>query len=111
MCDKNCEKLNTCCDNCYGDFLKWKKDNNINFYINKQSECDHYYPRGSDGILNSCEFCGKEKQILSIESYFDEDSYLLGQKADYGEKNPFLEKTNSWYNWNKGYNEKLLNEL
>lgn len=25
MCDENCNKLSSCCDNCYQEFLKWKK--------------------------------------------------------------------------------------
>ena len=109
MCkNKDCENINTCCDYCYSEFLEWKKKNKVNYYINKQTECDHYYPRGNDGRLNKCEFCGKEKQILSIESYFDEESYLLGQESEEEEVNPFLEKTNSWYNWNRGRNEKML---
>lgn len=73
--------------------------------------CDHYYPIGSDGRYNKCEFCGKEKEILSIYSHFDKEPYLLGQNANELDKNPFLKNTNSWYNWNKGKNEKLMNTL
>ena len=73
--------------------------------------CDHHYPRGNDGRLNRCEFCNREKEISSIESSFDEESYLLVQKADEFYKNPFLKNTNSWYNWNRGKNEKLINNI
>jgi hypothetical protein len=69
--------------------------------------CDHYYPIGSDGRINKCEFCGDEKVIYSIFSYFDEDSYLLGQKAKETDINPFKLNTNSWYNWNRGKNTTL----
>lgn len=73
--------------------------------INK-TKCDHHYPRGSDGRLNKCEFCGNEKHILWSESYFDEESYLLGNNSNLADENPFLENTNSWYNWNRGINNK-----
>lgn len=69
-----------------------------------KKECDHYYPSGNDGRVNKCEFCQNEKQILWIESYFDEGSFLLGQKSKFKNKNPFKHKTNSWYSWNKGKN-------
>ena len=110
-CDYKCKNVNTCCDKCYSDFLKWKKKNNITFYINKINECDHYYPRGNDGRLNECEFCGKEKEILSAESYFDEHSYTLGRKAEEDDINPFFKNTNSRYNWNKGKNEKFIDKI
>lgn len=39
-----------------------------------------------------------------LEGYYDEIPFLLGQKANFNDKNPFVEKTNSWYNWNRGKN-------
>lgn len=52
-----------------------------------------------------------EDKILSAESYFDEESYLIGQNAKEEDINPFTKNTNCWYNWNKGKNEKLINLL
>lgn len=53
----------------------------------------------------------KEKKILSAESYFDEVPYLLGQNAKETDVNPFEKNTNSWYNWNRGINEKQLQKI
>lgn len=49
-----------------------------------------------------------EKKILSAESEFDEASYFLGQNSKETDENPFEKNTNSWYNWNRGINEKQL---
>ena len=51
------------------------------------------------------------KIIISAESYLDNESYLLGQNAKELDKNPFLKNTNSWYNWNRGKNEKTLQNI
>lgn len=68
-------------------------------------ECDHYFPPfGRNGEVNRCVFCSKEKLILSCFSYFDKESYLLGQKANFEDRNPFEPLTNSWFNWNNGKN-------
>ena len=50
----------------------------------------------------------KENKILSVESEFDESPYLLGQNSKETDENPFEKNTNSWYNWNRGRNEKIL---
>jgi hypothetical protein len=105
MCDEKCKKLETCCDNCYNGFIEFrsKKVDNKN--------CDHHYPRGGDGRINPCEFCGKEKaiRVFELDGYYNKEAYLLGQKSNENGKNPFEPSTNSWYNWNRGKNENLLN--
>ena len=53
----------------------------------------------------------KENKILSFESYFDESPYLLGQNSKETDENPFEINTNSWYNWNRGLNEKNLQNI
>jgi AAA15 family ATPase/GTPase len=36
MCTENCNRLSDCCENCYQDFLKWKKlKNNSSFDFKK----------------------------------------------------------------------------
>lgn len=36
MCTENCNKLNECCENCYQEFLKWKKSkSNTSFDFKK----------------------------------------------------------------------------
>lgn len=57
------------------------------------------------------EFKDKNKTIISIESHFDKASYLQGQNSKELDKNPFLKNTNSWYNWNRGKNEKTLQNI
>lgn len=52
-----------------------------------------------------------EKKILSAESEFDEVPYLLGQNSKETDENPFEKNTNSWYNWNRGINEKNLQNI
>lgn len=51
-----------------------------------------------------------EKPILWIESFYFEEPYLQGQRAKETDINPFPKNTNSWYNWNRGRNENLLNK-
>ena len=72
----------------------------------KTEECDHLFPRGNDGRLNKCYFCGKEKEIrfFELDGFFDKEAYLLGQNANFDDKNPFKPSTNSWFNWNTGKN-------
>ena len=53
----------------------------------------------------------KENKILSVESYFDEVPCLLGQNSKETDVNPFEKNTNSWYNWNRGLNEKNLQNI
>ena len=69
-------------------------------------KCDHHYPRGNDGRVNPCEFCGKEKVIrfFSLDGYYNKNAYSLGQKANFENMNPFVKNTNSWFNWNNGKN-------
>ena len=87
--------------------IKYKEEKD--FII--EGKCDHYFAINKNGKLLPCEFCGREKKILSIYSQFDKEPYLLGQKAKETDKNPFEKNTNSWYNWNKGRNENLLNKI
>jgi hypothetical protein len=37
MCNENCNRLNDCCENCYQDFLKWKKSKSNNSFDFKKS--------------------------------------------------------------------------
>jgi len=106
MCDERCEKLETCCDECYSAFIEFRSKKTDN------KKCDHHYPRGNDNGIRPCEFCGKEKVIrfFSLDGYFNKESYFLGQQSKESDKNPFEPSTNSWFNWNKGRNEKLINE-
>ena len=50
----------------------------------------------------------KNKTIISAGRKFDEAPYLLGQNSKETDENPFKKNTNSWYNWNRGINEKQL---
>lgn len=72
----------------------------------KEGECDHFYPLGNDGRINKCAFCGLEKVIrfFELDGFYDKESFLLGQKANFEDKNPFKKQTNSWFNWNRGKN-------
>lgn len=69
-------------------------------------ECEHHFPRGIDGRINKCEFCNEEKTIefFSIDGFFDKTPFLIGQKANFCDKNPYKTHTNSWFNWNRGKN-------
>jgi hypothetical protein len=40
MCTENCEKLDTCCDKCYQQFLRWKKSKSNNSFDFKKSLLD-----------------------------------------------------------------------
>jgi hypothetical protein len=73
--------------------------------------CEHYYPPfNKKGVIDRCVFCKREKEIISAESVFNKEAYLLGQKTEEPNKNPFFKNTNSWYNWNRGKNERLINK-
>jgi hypothetical protein len=95
-CKENCKDLSTCCESCYSKFQEYKK------------QCDHHYPRGNDGGLRPCEFCNEEKviQYFNLDGYFNDIVYLQGQSAKEEDLNPFVKNTNSWFNWNKGKNER-----
>jgi hypothetical protein len=54
---------------------------------------------------------GRSPLVGTIRQKFSCIPYLLGQKAKETDKNPFEKNTNSWYNWNKGRNENLLNKI
>ena len=99
-CKDDCKSLDTCCEKCYNSFIEFRSKKT------DKKDCDHHYPRGNDGAINPCEFCGKEKIIrfFSLDGYYNEDAFLLGQKASFEDKNPFEPSTNSWFNWNKGKN-------
>lgn len=68
----------------------------------EEKNCDHLYKIGN----KLCIFCGKEKVIrfFELDGYYDKESFLLGQKANFNQKNPFKPSTNSWFNWNNGKN-------
>lgn len=104
-CYDKCKNFETCCDDCYNAFIEFRSKKT------DLKQCDHHFPIGSDGRINPCEFCGKEKVIMFFElnGYYNKDAYLLGQKANITDKNPFEPSTNSWFNWNKGKNEKTIN--
>ena len=75
-------------------------------FIQMIKECDHHFPRMKEGGMNVCEFCGKEKvmRFFSLDGFYNEEAFLLGQDASFEDKNPFEKNTNSWFNWNKGKN-------
>lgn len=72
----------------------------------KEVECDHCYPIGNNKEIKRCGFCDKEKVIIffELDGYHDKESFLLGQKSSFEDKNPFKKNTNSWFNWNRGKN-------
>lgn len=76
-------------------------------YCSQSSEICGCWEKQKKETTNKIEF---EKPILWIESKYNELAYLQGQNAKEKDTNPFEKNTNSWYNWNKGKNEKLINE-
>ena len=80
-CKEKCKDFNSCCNKCYNDFIEFR---------GKKTECNYK----------------KEKVIrfFSIDGYYDEKSFLMGQKSSFKDKNPFYPSTNSWFNWNRGKN-------
>jgi hypothetical protein len=91
-----CTTINNCCEDCYKEFKE------------QQTNCDHYFPRGNDGGLRPCEFCNEEKVIrfFNLDGYYNEIVYLEGQSSLENSSNPYIKNTNSWFNWNKGRNER-----
>jgi len=88
--------------------MKYRDEDHVTTgcYVINKKECDHCYPVGYDGRINKCSFCGKEKEIrfFELDGFHDKEAYLLGQKANFKDKNPFAKNTNSWFNWNNGKN-------
>lgn len=39
------------------------------------------------------------------------EAFLVGLKSNDNDMNPYEYKTNEWYSWNRGYNQKITNEL